>query len=268
MSGDDGLAFRFVLDGLPDAEEGRNDDEGPQREVTIGYRFALSKYEVTRAQFAQFVADEEYEAMGCRYWNNEDWVRDPNRDWRDPGYEQGDDDPVTCVSWADAQAYVRWLSNETKSAYRLPSETEWEYAARAGTATPYFWGANADLVCDYANVLDKTGRKINRFERFASLCDDKYPQTAPIGSYSANDFGLHDMAGNVWEWVEDPRHSDYEGAPTDGSAWTEDGSSWRVNRGGSWGFNPWNLRSANRRAFDPDERYFDIGFRVARTLGR
>ena len=256
------------LMGSPDTEEGRNDDEGPQHEVTIGYRFALSKYEVTRAQFARFVADEEYEAMECRYWNNEDWVRDPNRDWRDPGYEQGEDDPVTCVSWTDAQAYVRWLSNETKSAYRLPSEAEWEYAARAGTATPYFWGAEADSVCDYANVLDKTGRKINQFDRFASLCDDKHPQTAPVGSYSANDFGLHDMAGNVWEWVEDPRHGSYERAPIDGSAWTEDGSSWRVNRGGSWGFNPWNLRSANRRAFDPDERYFDIGLRVAKTLGR
>lgn len=254
------------LMGSPDTEEGRNDDEGPQHEVKIGYLFALSKHEVTCAQFEDFVSEEDYEAKGCRFWDNESWPYDSNRSWRNPGYEQTDDDPVVCVSWEGARAYVRWLSKRTGEIYRLPSEAEWEYAVRAGSTTQYFWGEDADTVCDYANVFDKIGRKVNRFDRFASLCDDKHPQTAPVGSYSANEFGLHDMAGNVWEWVEDPRHGSYEGAPIDGSAWAEGGSSWRINRGGSWGFNPWNLRSANRRAFEPDERYFDIGFRVARTI--
>lgn len=251
--------------GSPDGENGRENDEGPQRTVTIRAPFALGKYEVTRAQFEHFVSEEGYQATGCRYWDGNTWVNDGNRSWRNPGFEQADDHPVTCVSWEDAQAYVGWLGRRTGEDYRLPSEAEWEYAARAGSTAPYFWGAENDSPCSYANGLDRTGKRINGFDRFAFSCDDGHAQTAPVGSFPANGFGLHDMAGNVWEWVEDRWHNGYAAAPIDGSPWIAGGTSWRVNRGGSWAFNPWSLRSAKRRALAPDERNFGLGFRVART---
>ncbi len=152
--------------------------------------------------------------------------------------------PVINVSWDDAKAYVEWLAAETGQPYRLLTEAEWEYACRAGTTTRYWWGD--DVSKDKANY--EGGR------------------TSEIGSYPASPFGLYDMQGNVWEWVEDRWHGNYEGAPADGAAWLEGNDSGRVVRGGSWIVAPWNLRAAYRGGFGTDVRYPYIGFRVARTF--
>ena len=156
------------------------------------------------------------------------------------------------MSWQDTRSYVKWLSDKTEKNYRLLSEAEWEYAARAGTTTRYWWG-------------DDIGRNNANCRGCGSEWDNS--QTAPVGKFPANAFGLHEVHGNVWEWVEDVLHEDYTGAPDDGSAWTEGGDQGRrVLRGGSWGYDPRFLRSAYRFRFDPDYRRYLIGFRVARTF--
>ncbi|MCY4121255.1 MAG: formylglycine-generating enzyme family protein, partial [Acidobacteria bacterium] len=220
-----------------------SDDEWPVHEVEVP-SFALSNHEVTRGQFRAFVAATGHDTRGgC--------VGVGSGSWRDQD-GQNDDHPVVCVNWDDAQAYVRWLRGETGGRYRLPSESEWEYAARAGTTTSWFWGDRAEDGCEYAD---------------AAYCDDGWMRTTPVGSLRANGFGLHDIAGNVWEWVEDCWHNDYDGAPRDGSAWTRGGNCGRrVLRGGSWIDGPPRIfRSAFRNRFDAEDRYANVGIRVART---
>ena len=221
-----------------------SDSERPVHEVEVA-SFALSKHEVTRGQFAAFVAATGHNTRGgCRGVGTGSW-RDQSG--------QRDDHPVVCVNWEDTRAYVRWLSAETGSRYRLPSEAEWEYAARAGTTTSWYWGERAEDRCEHANGGDAdTG------------CDDGWDGTAPVGSFLMNGFGLHDMAGNVVEWVEDCWHDDYDGAPRDGAAWTRGGDCGRrVMRGLS---SPRGLRLASRLWSAAENRYGFIGFRVARTL--
>ena len=168
----------------------------------------------------------------------------------DEGWGRGDR-PVINVSWQDAQSYVSWLSRETGEDYRLPSEAEWEYAARAGSTTKYSWG-------------NEIGRNRANCER--GRCGDSYRNTAPVGSFGANAFGLHEMHGNVWEWVEDCWNSSYEGAPSNGSAWLRGKCEERVVRGGSWDNAPRLLRSAMRyRGNAGDRDYSGVGFRVALT---
>ena len=170
---------------------------------------------------------------------------------RDYGWGRGGH-PVIDVSWEDARAYAEWLSAETGERYRLPSEAEWEYAARAGTTTAYSWGN--DIGQNRANC-DGCG----------SRWDDE--QTVPAGSFAANAWGLHDMHGNVWEWVEDCWHDSYARAPADGSTWTRGGDCGRrVVRSGSWNNAPGYLRSADRLRDGVGNRYDDVGFRLARTL--
>ena len=202
--------------------------------MTISQPFAVGKYEVTFAEWDACVADG-----GCGGHRPED-----------SGWGRGRR-PVINVSWDDAKAYVRWLNRKTGKQYRLPSEAEWEYAARAGTTTRYNWG-------------DDIGRNRANCANCGSRWDLK--QTAPVGSFAANPFGLHDVHGNVWEWVEDCRSGNYKGAPTDASAWTDGDCSSRVLRGGSWFDGPRNLRSADRIRFRAGNRHFGFGFRVARTL--
>jgi formylglycine-generating enzyme required for sulfatase activity len=159
---------------------------------------------------------------------------------------------VINVSWDDAKEYVAWLSRKTGKAYRLLTEAEWEYAARAGTTTRYYWGDD----------IGKNNAKCN-------ACGSQWggKQTAPVGSFKPNAFGLYDMAGNVWEWVEDVYHDNYAGAPTNGSAWLQGGdASRRVVRGGSWYVDPLFLRAAVRYRYASDDRSINLGFRVARTL--
>ena len=251
--------------GSPDDEEGRYADEGPQHRVTLDAPFALGKYEVTRGQFSRFVAATGHEAKGCRYWDGDSVENDPNRSWRDPGYEQSNNHPVACVSWEDAQAYIDWLRKESGENYRLPSEAEWEYAARAGTMTRYFWGDDADEGCSFANGGDEKLKEATGWTHVLA-CNDGFYGTAPVGSFRSNAFDLYDISGNVWEWIEDLYHESYDGAPSDGSPWVEGNNSARVLRGGSWDDEPRLLRSAYRVWDEPGYRDFISGFRVARTL--
>ena len=253
--------------GSPSSEKGRRDSEGPQRVVTISRPFAVGKYEVTRGEFERFVEASGH-SMGNSCWTYEDGkLKDRSgRNWRNPGYRQTDRDPVACVSWKDAKSYVRWLSRETGQEYRLLTESEWEYAARAGTRSSRHWGENVSGQCSYANGADRKAQETRNADWIVP-CDDGFAYTAPVGSFGANGFGLHDMAGNVWEWVEDCWHGSYNGAPSDGSAWTSGGNcSKRVLRGGSWGNGPGFLRSANRNRVVSGYRYINYGFRISRTL--
>ena len=210
------------------------DVEQPVHEVTIPEAFEVSKYEVTFAQWDACVA-----GGGCGGYRPDD-----------EGWGRGTR-PVINVSWDDAQAYVSWLSRQTGEVYRLLSESEWEYVARAGTSTAYSWG----------NAI---GSNRANCDGCGSQWDDR--QTAPVGSFQANAFGVHDMHGNVWEWVEDCRNASYAGAPSDGSAWRSEDCSERVLRGGSWYSYPRSLRSANRNGNTTGVRISYLGFRVARTL--
>ncbi len=227
--------------GSPDGEKGRFREEGPRHRVRIGEAFAVGKYEVTFGEWDACVA-----GGGCRGYRPDDggWGRGRR--------------PVIRVSWEDAKGYVEWLSGRTGKGYRLLSEAEWEYVARAGTAGPFHMGSTigtdqANYDGNYTYGLGSKGRYRKR--------------TIPVGSFLANGFGLHDVHGNVYEWVEDCWHGSYEGAPTDGSAWVSGGDcSQRVLRGGSWGDIPRFLRSANRFRNPTSNRYDDFGFRIARTL--
>ena len=210
---------------------GCEEDEKPVREVHVS-SFALAKYELT---FAQWDLCSEYGP--CRSVPDEGWGRG--------------DRPVVNVSFDDVQTYLGWLSRETGESYRLPSEAEWEYAARAGTETRYGWG-------------DEIGTNRANCDGCGSQWDDR--QTAPVGSFPPNPFGLHDMHGNVWELVEDCWNDSYRGAPSDGSAWLLGNCDRRVLRGGSWFYDPRVLRAAVRRVLVTDFRGRGVGFRVARTL--
>ena len=206
------------------------DSQLPVHEVEVG-SFAIGRYETTFDEYERFVA-----ATGRRQ---------PD----DRGMGRGRR-PVIEVSWEDATAYVAWLSEETGARYRLPNEAEWEYAARAGTETRYSWGQ--DVGPNRANC---------------ARCDTSWPGTAPVGSFGANPWRLHDMHGNVWEWVEDCWHDNYSRAPRDGTAWTAGGNcSRRVRRGGAWGAHPAFVSSASRWRRDADDGHREGGFRVAMTL--
>ena len=259
---------RFRM-GSPSSEAGRTDDgrEGPVHPVTIGYRLAVGVHEVTRGEFARFVSATG-RSMGNACWTHEggEWKERSGRHWKSPGFSQTDSHPVVCVNWNDAQAYVRWLSGRTGEEYRLLSESEWEYVARAGTRTARYWGESERGQCRYANGADRTAKRHNSGWTTAADCDDGHYRTAPVGSYEANGFGLRDVLGNVWEWVEDCWNGSYAGAPRDGSAWKSGECGRRVLRGGSWSSFPGYLRSAYRGRLTSGGRYFYAGLRVARTL--
>jgi sulfatase modifying factor 1 len=252
--------------GSPDSEKGRDKDEGPVHQVSIS-SFALSKTEITRGQFAAFASKAHYVA-GDTCWTLQDGKYDSRAgNWQNPGYPQGDKHPVTCINWEDAQAYAQWMSQKTGKKYRLPSEAEWEYAARGQTQSIRYWGANPDQACRYANVADKTAQtEIKGTSAWlVHNCMDGFAYTAPVGHFKANAFGLKDMLGNVWEWTEDSYHENYKDAPTEGSAWQGDGVK-RVLRGGSWNNEPQNVRSAIRNGNKATQRFSIFGFRLAREI--
>ncbi|MEM9628987.1 MAG: SUMF1/EgtB/PvdO family nonheme iron enzyme [Pseudomonadota bacterium] len=225
-------AGRFVM-GSPADEELRSDTEGPQHEVTMGLPYAMGKYEVTFDQYDRFA-----KARGWDLPEDMNWGRGRR--------------PVINVSWYEARAYCQWLGKQTGMIYRLPSEAEWEYAARAGTDTRFAYG----------NQLGY--RQENFKSRFEST--NYVGITTEVGSFPPNDFGLFDMHGNVREWVEDHWHDNYEGAPKDGSPWLSSDSKSRVIRGGSWNTVSWDARSASRFADEPGYRTLTVGFRCAGTL--
>jgi sulfatase modifying factor 1 len=176
--------------------------------------------------------------------------------------------PVINVSYEQAVAFTEWLSDKTSKRYRLLTEAEWEYAARAGSERPRFWGSSTERACTFANVANPSTKqkydKENKWEVFE--CDDGYVETAPVGSFKPNTLGLHDMLGNVWEWVKDCWNTTYEGAPADGSVWSTGDCRLRVVRGGCWSNGPRIVRSAARSWLEPAVRLFILGFRLARTL--
>jgi formylglycine-generating enzyme required for sulfatase activity len=257
--------------GSPENEADRLNNEGPLRDVTIAKPFAVGKHPVTRGEFAVFVADSGHDTSGgCHAYDGKEWKVNPGKSWREPGFKQDDDHPVVCVNWNDAQAYVKWLSAKTGSSYRLLSEAEFEYAARGQTKPgtyPLFWfGTNSSDQCAYANGADQAAKTAFPTWDWTVSCDDGYVHTAPIGSFRPNAFGLHDMAGNVYQWVDDCYADSYIGAPKDGSAKTAGSCEHRVLRAGSWIFEPRDFRAALRMGANPDIRTGVAGFRVARTL--
>lgn len=279
------FAMGPAISGGPNAPSPYDEDRmgdgqfiGPKHRVTIGASFAIGKYEVTRGEFAAFVA-----ATGRQMGNSCDRTvqgmnifemdKVPPRSWRDPGFAQTDRHPVVCVSWNDAKAYVAWLSQVTGKAYRLPSEAEWEYAARAGTQTPYYWGA-AELrneACRFGNFADLTIEaalkwKEKGLEYFLFECSDGYVYTAPVGTFQPNAFGLYDMLGNALEWTEDCHNKSFDGAPTDGSAWLAGNCTGRIARGGSWDNHGAFAHTAFRRENGAGSQNNRLGFRVARNL--
>jgi formylglycine-generating enzyme required for sulfatase activity len=263
---------RFVM-GSPRSEQPRHDNEGPQHEVTIPRMFAVGKYEVTLAEFRRFSRATGYRSRG-ECWidigGDGKWELRTSYSWDHPeilGRVQNDREPAVCVTWDDAQAYLAWLSQQTGKPYRLLTEAEWEYAARAGAAAAYPWGASDAGACRAANGADTSVRDESWYpaEWWTLPCSDGRVLTAPVGSYGANGFGLFDMIGNAWEWVADCYRASYDGAPTDGTAVDSDCSD-RVTRGGSWSNNQWALRSASRRWVQPGVILADHGFRVAQDL--
>ncbi len=238
---------------MGDLSGGGDDDEKPVHEVRIGKSFAVGKYEVTRGEFARFVSSTGHDSgNACLTLEGGNWKKRSGRTWRKPGFRQTDREPVVCVNWRDAKAYLSWLSGKTGKTYRLLSESEWEYVARAKSGTNYPWGSAVES--GNANCAGCGSRWDSR-------------QTAPVGSFRANEFGVHDTAGNVWEWLEDCSHDNYDGAPIDGRAWITGGDCTdRVLRGGSWNFIPRNIRSAGRYGNGTATRSSDTGFRIVRTL--
>lgn len=252
--------------GSPSSEDQRDNNEAPVHRVNVA-SFALGKTEITRGQFAVFVKETKY-SMGGKCWMLVGGkFEERSGDWSKPGYKQADRHPVACISWNDAQAYVNWLSNMTGKKYRLPTEAEWEYAARGDTSTSRYWGGNPAEACLFANVADKTAQaKIQGATSWLLHdCSDGFAYTAPVGRFTGNAFGLKDMLGNLWEWTADSYHDNYDDAPLDGGAWQGDGEK-RVLRGGSWNNSPRDVRAAIRNMNPPELRFSIFGFRVARIL--
>ena len=264
--------------GSPSSEAGRRESEGPVHRVTIAEPFAVGVYEVTRREFGRFVDEIGYSTeKSCFTYNmfiafEEGKLEVGKIDrqlfgyWGDPGFRQGEQEPVVCVSWEDAQAYVQWLSQKTGQSYRLLSEAEWEYVARAGTRTAWYWGQGASEQCSYENGADKAYKRSALPKQKTVDCDDGRTGTSPVGAYRANPFGLHDVLGNVAEWVQDCWHASYRGAPTDGRAWLSGDCSDRVVRGGGWFASTRETRSAYRNGWRTKLGIFMGGFRVARSL--
>lgn len=243
-------------------------DEAPQHEVSVP-SFALGKYDVTRDEYAAFVRETDYPAGdGCGV-DSFKWEKRPELTWQHPGFEQTGRDPVVCVTWHDARAYVAWLNRKTNrkgrasgdGPYRLPSEAEWEYAGRAGTTTPFWWGESDDAAPAHAWFKQNSAG-----------------HTHPAGSKPPNGFGLYDMAGNVWQWTQDCYDNSYAGALPDGRANEtpssdvhandSQGRCLRVDRGSSYLYPAWLLRSATRERNPADFRDVIMGFRVAKTVPR
>lgn len=247
-------------------------NETPQEEVTVTKAFAVSIHEVTRAQFAAFVADAGYDPdWECITWNFADNVwgaRDTIWSWDSPGFEQGSDHPVVCVSFTDASAYVDWLSQQTGQSYRLLTDIEWELIARDSTQSMRPWpnDEDASAACAYANVTDLDAADILKIdagdpENYVFPCRDGFALTAPVGSFPANGYGVHDIIGNAWEWVEGCMYA----VPEDGSEAFENCDE-RLIRGGAWQAKSWYVRSAKRDWAPFWLRSARVGLRIARDL--
>jgi formylglycine-generating enzyme required for sulfatase activity len=255
-------AGEFTM-GSAEGEPGRAASEEPQHKVRIARALAIGKYEVTVKEYEAFVADVRSPPNGgCNVWTAYGHRFEKDRSFRSPAFAQGPTHPVVCISWQAARTYVNWLTTRTGRKYRLLSEAEWEYAARANSTTRYFFGNDEAKLCEYGNGADRT----SAFLWGNHLCSDGVGvQTSEVGKYRPNAFGLYDMIGNVSELVDDCVHPSYVGAPTDGSAWMSGDCANRVIRGGSWDNDVKALRSAARGGYNMQGKD-NIGFRIAREL--
>jgi len=257
-------------------------DEGPVHSVRITRPFYLGRHEVTVGQFKTFLQasgqrpESEADSTGGYGYNpaydpaksargDAFEGRDPRYSWRNPGFTQGDDHPVVNVSWNDAMAMAKWLSEKEGKTYRLPTEAEWEYAARAGTRTRYHSGDDPQSLLETANVFDAdAARNWSKWQNQALAGQDGFAFTAPVGSFAPNAFGLYDMHGNVWEWCADWHGEDYYAhSPSDDPQGPATGTV-RVRRGGSWHTWPFYARAAYRNWNSPETRYTLVGFRLVR----
>lgn len=269
-------AGEFVMGVLPGEEDFYQMPEAwrgysvPQHQVTIGKAFALGKYEVTRDEYALFVAETKRADPPSCYIVDEggEYTSEPGKNWRRLGIPQTGDGPAMCIAWEDAKAYTQWLAKKTGKPYRLPTEAEWEYAARAGTQTINHWGNEYNDQCAYVNAADNlskvgypTWNKVTQAD-----CDNGYLFASPVGSLRPNFFNLYDMIGNAHEWVEDCWRPTYDGAPADGSAVGGVDCEKRAQRGGAWSSYTWRQRAGYRWGMAPDLRFAATGFRVALTL--
>ena len=248
----------FAMGSAPE-EVGRHDDE--LRHPSCVDEFSISRHEVTRGQYAAFVRETGRETLdGCQIYGNGGWAFRAGHSWRNPGYAQSDDHPVTCVSRDDALAYSKWLSERRGRSFRLPTEAEWEYAARTGSGAARHWGDDVGRACRWGNVGD---RSLNRHYRewmwTIHPCDDGHAHTAPVGSFRVSLYGLHDMAGNVWEWTCSSYDPAYRGAEYRCASRDRSG----VVRGGSWSNSPRWVRAAARFETRADARFDLVGFRLA-----
>lgn len=268
-------AGSFVM-GSPPSERGREDFEGPEHRVTFRRGFAIGHTEVTVSQFRDFKNRTGYETEAERerystvYDHHSGRLTKRDRVTWEMSYEgrnAGDDEPVVHVSWNDAVAYTRWLAQGTGKAYRLPSEAEFEYALRGGKRTRYWWGDGApDRPVENLTGENDVSRDQRQWSSYFEGYEDGYWGPAPVASFEANPFGLHDIGGNVAEWVLDCWHDTYLRAPSDGSAWINPGCKLRVVRGGYWASSPDHSRSAFRTSAFPHRHDARIGFRIARDL--
>ena len=253
-------AGSFVM-GSSEDEVGHEKDEAPQRKVSLR-GFAIGQTEVTVAEYRRFIEETGHNFGGrharCFTYETTVWEEIKGRSWKKPGYRQTDDHPVVCVSPEDVYAYIDWLNGKVPGEpYRLPSEAEWEYAARAGTTTPFWWGASIGLdQANYHGDLVYDGGEPGPWRK----------RTLPVKSLEPNPFGLYQVHGNVWEWTDDCYHYNYGDAPTDGSPQREHNCARRVLRGGAWYDHPTDLRSASRVRYLLHHRVDCVGFRIARSL--
>ena len=249
---------------VPATEAGRDE---PQHKVTFAKPFALAKFDVTFGEFAAFAHPVGFEPRpGCLAVMGNNWVPQPHASWENPGYPQTDNDPVVCMNMLEITAYLHFLRNATGKDYRLPSEAEWEYAERAGSTTAFYWGDDPKGACAYENVGDEAyGQKYGVSAPIP--CNDGFSDVAPVGSFKPNAFGLYDMAGNIFVLTADCWNENYDGAPTDGSAWRTGDCTRHVVRKAAYGNpHPWMFRSANRGADGDLAKRNRFGFRVALSL--
>ncbi len=274
-----GMEFVFVKGGCfqmgsPSSEKDRDSDEGPLHGVCVD-DFYMGKYEVTVGQWREFIrslsyrteAERDVKKDGCWSLKNGDWGYYDGIYWDNVGFSQKESQPVACVSYNDVEKFIHWLRKKSGRKYRLPTEAEWEYAARGGTTTARFWGDGERAACRYANVYDQTAKRKYDFSWKSFDCDDGYDATAPVGSFKPNNFGLYDMLGNVWEWTGDWYGGKYyANSPRNNSQGPASGSR-RVNRGGGWDYGPAYVRSADRDRGIPWLRYSYLGFRLVLSPG-
>jgi formylglycine-generating enzyme required for sulfatase activity len=242
------------------------DDQGPVHEVFVAHRFALSRFDVTREEYARYAAESgRSDAGGCNTLTaTGTFAENLGANWRHPGIDQTARDPVVCISWSDASAYAGWLARGTGKHYRLPSEAEWEYAARAQTQ---YRPASPASLCTELNGADIDYHAAYPKDGVADVdCKDGFATTSPVGTFGANPFGLSDMLGNAAQWTADCYHRSYDGAPTDGSAWISGDCGLRVARGGYWALDPRDITPMLRAGSEPEQRFNTNTIRLARDL--